>query len=154
MIELFGQEFFQRALAASLLGGITCGIVGVWVILLNIPFIGVAMSHSAFAGAVFGLLFNINPLLTAIIFCLIAALAIGPIADRGDFSPNISVSVVFSVFLGIAFIGIGLIKGPKTEALNFLWGNILTISWSSVIFLLLILLSITVFLVAFYNQWV
>ena len=65
---------------------------------------------------------------------------IGPIADKGDFSPNISVGVVFSFCAGIAFLCIGLLKGPKTEALNFLWGNILTISKQEIILLAVIAL--------------
>ncbi|MFH1259156.1 MAG: metal ABC transporter permease [Elusimicrobiota bacterium] len=136
MFELLSYEFVQRAIAASLLGGITCGIVGVWVILLNIPFVGVAMSHSAFAGAVFGVLIGLNPLITSMLFCLASAVLIGPIADRGDFSPNISVGVIFSFVLGIAFLCLGLLRGSKTEALNFLWGNILTVSNQEIVLLL------------------
>ena len=126
MFDILGYEFVWRAVAASVLGGAACGIIGVWVILLNIPFVGVAMSHSAFAGAVFGLLLGLNPLVCALVFCVISAFLIGPVADRGDVSVNVSIGIIFSFVLGLAFLGIGLLKGPKTEALNFLWGSILT----------------------------
>ncbi len=152
MLEFLSYEFVQRAIIASILGGITCGIVGVWVVLLNIPFVGVAMSHSAFAGAVFGILFHINPLVTSLLFCLASAVLIGPIADKGDFSPNISVGVIFSFVLGIAFLCIGLLKGPKTEALNFLWGNILTISKQEIILLAVIAAVIILLLKLLYKE--
>jgi manganese/iron transport system permease protein len=128
MFELFSYAFMWRAAAAAILGGIACGIVGVWVILLNIPFVGVAMAHSAFAGAVLGLLTGIDPLLSALLMCTLAAGLVGPVADTGDVSVNISVGIIFSFVLGLAFLGVGLLPGPKTAALNFLWGSILTVS--------------------------
>lgn len=152
MFEIFGYHFIQRALIASILGGAACGIVGVWVIMMRIPFVGVAMSHAAFAGAIFGLLLHINPLLMAIIFCLASTSLIGPIADRGDFDPNISIGIIFSIVLGIAFLGMGMIRGPKTEALNFIWGNILIISSHDVLLLLLITIVVIVFLLLLYKE--
>lgn len=132
MIEIFKYEFIIRALISSIFCGISCGIVGSWIVLLNIPFIGVAMSHSAFAGAILGILLKVNPLITAIIFCLLTSISIGPITQRSNLSPNLSISVIFSIFLGLAFIFLSLIKNNKSEVFNIFWGNILTISWEMV----------------------
>ncbi len=152
MFEIFQYEFIQRAILASIFGGISCGIVGVWVIMMRIPFVGVAMSHAAFAGAIFGLLLQIDPLTMALLFCLASALLIGPIADRADIDPNISVGIIFSSILGVAFLGMGLIVGPKTEALNFIWGNILTISNKDVILLIAITLFVLSFLILLFKE--
>jgi len=119
---------------------------------MGIPFVGVAMSHAAFAGAIFGLFFQINPLLMAMIFSLASTLLIGPIADRGDLNPNISIGIIFSTLLGIAFLGIGLIKGPKTQAFNFIWGNILTVSSRDLRFLTGITVTVVLFLVLLYKE--
>lgn len=132
MIEI---QLFSRALLAALLAGIICGIIGVWVVLLNIPFVGVAMSHAAFAGAITGLLFGFDPFLTALFFCLLTAVLIGPVAERADFEPGVALGVIFSLMLGLAFLGIGLLKGPRTEALRFLWGNILLTSHRDILIL-------------------
>jgi manganese/iron transport system permease protein len=152
MIELLSLEFIQRAILASVLGGIACGIVGVWVIQLNIPFVGVAISHSAFAGAVLGLLFNINPLFLSLVFCCISSLIIGPIADKSGSSPNISIGIIFSMVMGIAFLGMGLLKGPKSEALNFMWGNILMLSSNEIKLLIITVIVIFLFLFIFYKE--
>lgn len=138
-------ELLIKPLLAAVLGSVACGIVGVWVVLLNIPFVGVAMSHSAFAGAVFGLLLGVNPLLVALLFAGVSALLIGPVAERADLEPGVSLGVIFSLMLGLAFLGIGLLKGPRTEALRFIWGNILLVSRFDVLLLILN----TVLLVAF-----
>lgn len=152
MLEIWRYDFMQNALLASILGGASCGIVGVWVIMMRMPFIGVAMSHAAFAGVIMGLLFHLNPLVMAVIFCLISAGIIGPMADRAEFEPNISIGIVFSVVLGIAFLGMGLIKGPKTEALNYIWGNILTTSRNDIFFLLIITLAVLLFLIFLFKE--
>ena len=133
MLQILQYRFIQHAILASILGGATCGTVGVFVVLMRIPFVGVAMSHAAFAGAIFGLLTQTNPLAMAILFCLASTSLIGPLADRAEFDPNISVGIIFSVVLGLAFLGMGLLKGPKTEALNLIWGNILLISKNDII---------------------
>ncbi len=150
MLDILSYTFMQRAILASILGGMGCGIVGVWIVMLRIPFVGVAMSHAAFAGAILGLLLGINPLTLAIILCLGSSFLIGPLSERGEFDPNVSLGIIFSIMLGIAFLGMGFLKGPKTEALRLLWGSILTISpkglsWLGIITSLLILFSFLFF---------
>jgi manganese/iron transport system permease protein len=152
MFEIVQYHFIQRALIASVLGGTICGIVGVWVVMMRIPFVGVAMSHAAFAGAIFGLLLNVDPLLSALIFCFISTALIGPIADRGDIDPNISIGIIFSIVLGIAFLGMGLIQGSKAEALNFIWGNILIISSKDLFNLAVIAVVVIVFFFFMYKE--
>src|SRR4030043_160812 len=106
-LSIFGYQFMQNAIIAAFLGGIACGIIGVFVVLLHMPFIGVAMSHAAFAGALLGLWLGFDPLIGAFAFCLGAAAVIGPLADRGELSPEMSLGVVFSLMLGLAFLFIG-----------------------------------------------
>ena len=152
MFEIFQYTFMQRAIAAAVFGGISCGIVGVWVIMLRIPFVGVAMSHAAFAGAVFGLLVKVDPLLMAVLFCLGSASLIGPMSEKADFDPNISIGIIFSVLLGIAFLCMGLIKGPKTDALRLMWGSILTVSKKDMILLIVVSLLVLMFLIFLFKE--
>jgi manganese/iron transport system permease protein len=128
MWEILSYNYFQNALMGSILAGIGLGIVGVWVVLLRIPFVGVAISHAAFAGSVIGLLLGVNPIVMAIVFSLAASILIGPIAEKSGLEANVIIGIIFSLVLGVAFLGLGLIKGPKTEAFNLIWGSILTLS--------------------------
>jgi manganese/iron transport system permease protein len=141
-----------RPLLAAVLGGAACGLVGVWVIMMNIPFVGVAMSHAAFAGAVFGLLLGVNPLLTAVAFCLAASFLIGPVAERADIEPEVSLGIIFSIVLGLAFLGIGLMRGPRTEALNYIWGNVLLVSTRDVVLMAAAGLVVVLFLCLFFKE--
>ncbi|MBN1521351.1 MAG: metal ABC transporter permease [Candidatus Aureabacteria bacterium] len=145
-------KFIQHALLASLFGGISCGIVGVWVVMMRIPFVGVAMSHSAFAGAVFGILTGTNPLFMALLFCLASSVLIGPVAKRSQLDPNISIGIIFSLVLGIAFLCLGLIKGPRTEALQLIWGNILLLDRTDILFLIGSCGLVILFLILFFKE--
>jgi manganese/iron transport system permease protein len=134
-LSIFGYQFMQNAIIATLLGGIACGTIGVFVVLLHMPFIGVAMSHAAFAGALLGLWLGFDPIIGAFVFCLGAAAIIGPLADRGQLSPETSLGVVFSLMLGLAFLFIGIIPNTRSAAMDLLWGSILTIGRGDIILL-------------------
>jgi manganese/iron transport system permease protein len=142
----------QNAVLASLLGGVACGIIGVFVVLLHMPFIGVAMSHAAFAGALLGLWLGFDPLLGAFLFCLLAAAVIGPLADRGQLSPDTSLGVIFSLTLGIAFLFIGLIPSTRSAALDLLWGSILTNGSGDIVILAVIAFLVIAAVVVFYKE--
>jgi manganese/iron transport system permease protein len=148
-LSVFGYQFMQNAIIATFLGGIACSIIGVFVVLLHMPFIGVAMSHAAFAGALLGLWLGFDPLIGAFIFCLGAAAVVGPLADKGQLSPETSLGVVFSLMLGLAFLFIGIIPNTRSEALNLLWGSILTVSRGDIILLAIVALLVTGVVIAF-----
>ncbi|OGN88463.1 MAG: cation ABC transporter permease [Chloroflexi bacterium RBG_13_46_9] len=142
----------QNAILAAFLGGIACSTVGVFVVLLHMPFIGVAMSHAAFAGALLGLWMGFNPLIGAFVFSLGAAAVIGPLADRGEISPETSLGIVFSLALGLAFLFIGLMPTTRSAALDLLWGSILTVSRGDVILLAVVAFVIVGLVVLFFKE--
>ena len=128
-------QFMQNAILAGLCGGVTCSIVGVFVVTMHLSFIGVCIAHAAFAGALFGVWLGFNPLIGALLFSLTSAGIIGPMTDRGELNPDTSIGIVFSLMLGLAFLFLGLMPGSRTEALNLFWGSILTVSHLDLVFL-------------------
>jgi manganese/iron transport system permease protein len=151
-LSIFGYQFMQNAILATCLGGIACSVIGVFVVLLHMPFIGVAMSHAAFAGALFGLWLGFDPLLGALIFSLAAAAIIGPLADRGQLNPDTSLGVVFSFMVGIAFLLLGIIPSTRSEALQLLWGSILTIGRGDVLLLAIVAVVVVGLVVVFFKE--
>ncbi len=152
-LSIFGYQFMQNAVLSVFLGGIACGTVGVFVVLMHMPFIGVTMSHAAFAGAMLGLLAGFDPLLGAFGACLIAAAIVGPLADRGELGPDTSVGIIFSLMLGLAFLFIGLMPGTKSGALEILWGSVLTNTRGDVILLGVITAIVVGLVIAFYKEF-
>jgi manganese/iron transport system permease protein len=136
--SILQYHFMQNAILAGLFGGITCSVIGVFVVTMHLSFIGVCIAHAAFAGALLGLWLGFNPLIGALLFSLASAAIIGPVADRGELNPDTSIGIIFSLMLGLAFLFMGLMPGARTEALNLFWGSILTVTQQDLIFLAVI----------------
>ncbi len=151
-LSIFGYQFMQNAILSAFLGGIACATIGVFVVLMHMPFIGVAMSHAAFAGALLSLWLGFNPLIGAFAFSLLAAAIIGPLADRGELSPETSLGVIFSLMLGLAFLFMGLMPGTKSGALEMLWGSILTNTRGDIILLAVVAVVVVGLVVIFYKE--
>ncbi|HEY91196.1 MAG TPA: metal ABC transporter permease [Dehalococcoidia bacterium] len=151
-LSIFGYQFMQNAILAAFLGGIACGTIGVFVVLMHMPFIGVAMSHAAFAGALLGLWLGFNPLIGAFAFSLLAAAIIGPLADRGGLSPEVSLGVIFSFMLGIGFLFLGMMPGTRSAALDLLWGSILTNTAGDIIVLAVVAVIVVGLVFTFFKE--
>ena len=151
-MSILEYPFMQNAILAAFLGGVACATVGVFVVLMGISFIGVCLAHAAFAGALLGLLVGFDPLLGAFIFSLGTAAIIGPLANRGELNLDTSIGVLFSLMLGLAFIFIGLMQGPKTQALGLLWGSILTVSRTDLVLLGTVAAAVVGLVVLFYKE--
>jgi len=150
--SILQYQFMQSAILAGLCGGITCSIIGVFVVTMHLSFIGVCIAHAAFAGALLGVWLGFNPLIGALLFSLASAAVIGPMADRGELNPDTSIGIVFSLMLGLAFLFMGLMPGARTEALSLFWGSILTVSRVNLIFLAIVTAIITGLVLAFYKE--
>ncbi|SFG57342.1 manganese/iron transport system permease protein [Desulfotomaculum arcticum] len=147
--SILQYEFMQNAILAGCLGGAACSLIGVLVVTMNLSFIGVAIAHAAFAGALLGTLLGFSPEAGAFIFSLAAVAIIGPLADRGELNTDTPIGIVFSLTMGLAFLFMGVIPGPKTDALELLWGSILTVTRPD-LFLLSVVAFIIVLLIALF----
>ncbi|MFC1937029.1 metal ABC transporter permease [Chloroflexota bacterium] len=152
-LSIFGYQFMQNAILSAFLGGIACSVIGVFVVLMHMPFIGVCMAHAAFAGALLGLWLGFDPLIGAFTLSLLVAAVIGPLADRGELNPETSVGVIFSLMLGLAFLFMGLMPGTKSGALELLWGSILTNTRSDIALLGIVAVAVVGLVFLFYKEF-
>lgn len=151
-LSIFSYQFMQNALLISFLGGIACAVIGVFVVLIHMPFIGVCMSHAAFAGALLALWIGIDPLIGAFTLSLASAAIIGPLADRGELNPETSVGIIFSLMLGIAFLIMGMMPTTQSAAWDLLWGSILTNTRADVLLLAIIAIIVVGLVMIFYKE--
>ena len=79
-------------------------------------------------------------------------MVIGPLADRGELNPETSTGVIFSLMLGLAFLFIGLMNGPKSAALELLWGSILTNTRGDILVLGIVALLVVGIVFVFYKE--
>ena len=152
LIDVLTYLPIQRAVIACVLCGASCSLLSVFVVLMKMPLIGVAMSHAAFAGAVLGMLLDINPFLTGFILCLLLAGVLGPLSDRTDMAPENMLGIMFSFLMGLAFLGMGILTRTKASALNLMWGSLLSLSGSDIAVLMLVTSVLVLFVLFFFKE--
>ena len=101
-------SWMQTSLASVIVVGFTCGIIGVFVLLRQLVFMGEGVAHTAFAGGALGILLGINPFITILLFATTSSVAIGYINEKTEMNTEISIGVMFSFFLALAIVFIGL----------------------------------------------
>jgi len=156
MIEQLAEAItyppIQRAALACVLCGASCSLLSVFIVLMKMPLMGVAMSHAAFAGAVLGMLFGINPFFSGFALCLVAAGVIGPLSDHADMAPENVLGIIFSFLMGIAFLGMGILTRTKAGALNLMWGSLLTLTGADIMVLTIVASVLVIFIIVFFKE--
>ncbi len=151
-IDVLAYPPIQRAAIACVLCGASCSLLSVFVVLMRMPLIGVSMSHAAFAGAVLGMLLDVNPFLSGLVLCLLTAGALGPLSDRTDMAPENVLAILFSLLMGLAFLGMGILTRTKAGALSLMWGSLLSLSRVDIWVLAAITLLLVLFIILFFKE--
>src|SRR5205085_8981937 len=123
----------QRALAAGLLMGALCPLLGVFVVIRRMSFFGDAIAHSAFTGIAIGLLLGIDPSIAAVGFAILVALGMGFLQSRSRIPSDTVIGVFFASAAALGILLIGLLRGYSTNLFSYLFGDILTIGWSDLV---------------------
>ena len=129
MPELLTYDFMQRALLAALLVGIAAPMVGVFLVQRRLSLIGDGMGHVSLAGVAVGVLTGQQPVFTALVAAVLAAVAIELIRAKGRTSGDIALAVMF--YGGIAAGVVIIAKAPSGSAASltaYLFGAITTTS--------------------------
>jgi len=144
MLELFQYPFMQKALIAAVLVSIACGVVGSYVVIKRIVSLSGAISHAAFGGVGLGYFLGVNPVLAAIPFSIISAMAIGGVRQITNISEDTGIGILWSVGMAIGVIFINLTPGYAPDLFSYLFGSILTVNNTDLyIMLILDLIIIT-----------
>ena len=127
-MSIFEYTFMRHALIAAALIALIAPCIGVVIVLKRLSGIGEATSHSALGGIAFGMAFGINPVVSALIFSVFAALGIEGFRRRFSKYSEISASVVMSAGIGLTALFSGFIKSGNANLNSFMFGSIVAVS--------------------------
>jgi ABC-type Mn2+/Zn2+ transport system permease subunit len=129
LIDPFRYPFMQTALGAAVLVGLTCAILGVYVVQRRMAFIGDAMAHTTLPGLVIAHLNGWNLSVGALVAAVCTALGIGWISRKQAVKEDSAIGVVFT---GMFALGVLLISRTRSfrDLSHMLFGNILGVSWA------------------------
>lgn len=153
MLEYLQQPFFRNAIIAGLLVAGICSYLGVYVVLKRIVFVGAALAQISSAGVALALLLGFSPILFSVLFSLlgITLFSLIPFRKKIPMEGVIGISYICAAALGVLFVA----KNPVGEAraLNFLFGNILTVPEQEIIILASLALVVGLIHYLFYKEF-
>lgn len=143
-------EFFRTGLIAAPIIGALCGMLGVYIVLRGMSYIGHGLSHAAFGGAVIGYVLNLNFYVGAGLWGFLAAILINQVVRRNKIGADAAIGVITTASFAI---GVALISRVRHFTKNFeaaLFGNILGVTWNDVLIILTVfLLTLTVIFILY-----
>jgi len=125
--EPLSHTFFLRALIAAVLVGTVCAVVGTYVVLKGLAFIGDAISHAAFPGVVVAFMVGGSFYLGAGIAAVATALAIGLVSRRGGIRADTAIGVLFAGTFALGVFLFSTLDGYVGDLFSFLFGYLLSI---------------------------
>lgn len=147
------DSFFYLVIFAGAIAGASTSLLGVYIVGMRMPFIGISISHAAMAGTIFSCLLGFNPAWGAIAASIITSTSLAAIRpEKSRLDTNVGLAIVFSLMLGLTFLGIGLMQGSRSEFLGLLWGSILFVQKRTVVVITIMGLLLAAFTIAFNKE--
>jgi len=145
--------FMQRGMLAAVLVGILCAIVGCYVVLRSMAFLGDALSHAVLPGVAIAYLMGANLLMGALAAAVVVALLISLFSRQGTIKEDTAIGIVFAAALAL---GVALISSVRTYAVDLthiMFGNVLGVSPTDVWLIAGIGAAVLLTILAFYRQF-
>ena len=125
LLEPFQLAFMQRALAATVIVGVLCAVVGAFVVWKGLSFIGDALAHASFAGVAGAFVLGQNIYLGAAIAAVATALSITFLSRRARLTADTAIGVLFAFAFSLGIVIISRVRNYTVDLFAFVFGNVL-----------------------------
>jgi manganese/iron transport system permease protein len=146
-------EFMQRGLLASTLVGVLCAVVGCYVVLRGMAFLGDALAHAILPGVAIAYLFNGNLLIGALVAAIVVALLIGFLSRQGTIKEDTAIGILFAAALALGVLLISSIRTYAVDLTHIMFGNVLGVSTSDLIVTALLAVIVLGFVTVFFREF-
>ena len=128
LTEPFQYPFMLRALWASLIVGVVCPVLGTYVVLRGMAFLGDALAHIILPGVVLAFLLGLPLAVGALAVGVLAALAINAISARAELRQDAAIGVVFAGAFALGVALLSLQRSYAVDLTHILFGDLLGVS--------------------------
>lgn len=133
--EIAQYKFLTHAALACLLCGIACGIVGTYVVCRRLVFLSGGITHSSFGGIGMAYYFGADPILGALVFAVLSAFGIEAFTSGRRLREDSAIGLVWSLGMAVGIIFIYLTPGYAPNLMSFLFGNILSVTATDILWM-------------------
>ncbi|HEY8847476.1 MAG TPA: metal ABC transporter permease [Candidatus Limnocylindrales bacterium] len=152
IVQPLAFEFFRQGVIASLLVGALCGMLGVYIVLRRMSYIGHGLSHSVFGGAVIAYVASLNFYVGAGLWGFFSALLINATARRRRIGADAAIGIITTASFAV---GVALISKTRSFTRNFeaaLFGNILGVTPLDLVVVAAVTIGVAAFILLFYKR--
>jgi zinc transport system permease protein len=152
-VSIFGYQFMQHAIIASLMVSLICGVMGVMIVEKKLTMMTGRIAHTSYGGVGLGYLLGFEPLLGAFGISILAAIAIAFIKRRGKTRIDVATGLFWSFGMALGVLFISLMPGYPPDLGSYLFGNMLSITRSDLNLMASMTLLVTISVAGLYNYW-
>jgi manganese/iron transport system permease protein len=153
LITPFSYAFMGRSLLAALMVGTLCSVIGCYVVLRSMAFLGDAIAHAILPGIAIAYIFNGNLTVGALVAAVVVALGIGFFSRQGSIKEDTAIGIVFTAALALGVALISTIRTYAVDLSHILFGNLLGVSPSDLALIAVIALVVFVTVLICYKQF-
>src|SRR6056297_384435 len=150
--NIFEYKFLINSLWAAFFASITCGITGTYIVSNRIVFLSGGITHSSFGGIGIAYFLGWNPILGAALFSILSALGIEYFTEKGKVRNDSVIGIWWSLGMAIGIIFIYMTPGYAPNLMTYLFGSILTVSDTNILYMALLSLVLISFFVLFFKN--
>ena len=129
LIQPFQFAFMQRGMIASIVVGMLCAIIGCYVILRSMAFLGDALAHAILPGVAVAYLLGINLIWGALAAAILVAILINYFTKTERVKEDTAIGILFAAALALGIALISTIRTYAVDLSHILFGNVLSVSW-------------------------
>ena len=141
-LDALSYEFLRNAVLAGVLASVLCGVIGTFVVVKKLAFIGDGISHAAFGGMGLCFFLGIDPLLGAIPVALACALTLGAVDRETIRSYDALIGVLWAVGMAVGVVFVYKTPGYAPNLMTYLFGNILLVTRRDLLAILILAVSV------------
>ena len=132
--DIFRYEYLMNAFLAAVFAGITCGIVGTYVVARRMVFLCGGVTHASFGGLGIAVYMGNNPIAGAMVFAVLSAIGIEWAGDRGRIREDSAIGIIWSVGMAVGALFMSLTPGYTSGDLSsYMFGSIVTVTTRDVV---------------------
>ncbi|MDD4901238.1 MAG: metal ABC transporter permease [Patescibacteria group bacterium] len=153
-MDIFQYSFIIRGLEAGIIVALIAPLIGIFLVLKRFSLIADTLAHVSLAGVALGLLFGVNPMLTALATTVLASLGIERLRNSKTIYGESALALFLSGSLALAVIILSLTHGFNANLFNYLFGSIVTITINDVYAIAVLAIIVICLLIFFYKELV
>lgn len=150
--DLLQYQFLRNALYAAILVSIVAGIIGTYITARRLVFLSGGITHASFGGIGIAYFLGMNPIIGAVLFSILSAFGIEVLTHRKSIREDSAIGILWAFGMAVGIIFIFLTPGYAPNLLSFLFGSILTVTNSDLVYLIILNLVVVLFFTIFYRS--